>query len=165
MIETNYGVILNTFEKSQTRINSITTHENYIYFSGNDPRISVLAYNEKEEKFNYHGGFKGHSHNIQSLVRFNLKIKNEKCFLISAGVNSDLCFYELESEGLPEVNRKNFFHLPNPQKNLIFYSDESKIGFYFGNTVSLIQIEQEEIKVLFRLKTNDSLSFIDFSSK
>lgn len=92
--ETDFGTLLKSIHFHQSDILTLITNstKNTVYASGSDSRIiSIENLNDKEENWMLTSQDRGQSHDVYSLVLINDNL------LISAGLTTDLCLYNLEN--------------------------------------------------------------------
>lgn len=99
---------------------------------------------------------RGQSHDVNSLVLFE---REDSQVMISGGVNSDICLYELRNEDFIQGESEKKKHLNYVQDNLVFFTKNNLIGIYHQRKASILRISQEKIDVHFSLFSHQFLNF------
>ena len=88
-----FGTLVKRFNNLKGDINALEIYEDFgaVYASGVDSRVAViqLKENKDSQEWVFASIFRGQSHDVNSLVLLNNKQ------LLSAGVNTDICVYNL----------------------------------------------------------------------
>jgi WD40 repeat protein len=89
--DSKYGVLINEFSEHESDVVSIIKGENNVlYCTGCDSLIVTIQFNESEWKVT--SRFRGQSHDINALL-----LLNDNC-LLSGGVTTDICIYNLKNQ-------------------------------------------------------------------
>lgn len=164
VLETDFGVILQSFHNSKSFVKTILGVGERVYYSGQDSRVFAVEFDTEKERFLGVGFDRGQSHCVNSVVCVQ---RLEKSVLVSAGVNSDLCFYDVESGVLEQGGKK--FHKFYDLRNFVFFMGGGVVGYYHGRVVSFLKVFEEGgdmgFEVLFRLKSDEFFSDLSFCQK
>jgi hypothetical protein len=89
--DAEFGTLVKQFKNLKGDVNALETNEafNAVYASGADSRVLVIQLNSENSEWIFSSIYRGQSHDIKSLILLNGKQ------LMSAGVTTDICIYNL----------------------------------------------------------------------
>lgn len=140
IIDSCFGAILHEFKDSAADITSIVcdSTNQKIYYTGLDSRVFAIGYNEVTDEFIRIGKNRGQSHSINSLVLSNQNT------LVSGGMNSDICLYSIDENGFTDNEGDKKKHKFQQIQDLIFFTQEDLVGFYYNKTIGLLRVQVDE---------------------
>lgn len=151
LIDEKHGSIIATFRQSRAAVTAMAGESRRLFYSGADSRIFVVESTDKG--WQLRDKTRGQSHDVNALL-----YSQKHSVLLSAGVNTDVCYILMDSEGSPQSETAKKRHETHVPQGLVFHCSKGVVGIAHAGKLRVFKFsESNEISQIFELRTREAL--------